>query len=90
MGGEDARKGPSAELIAPAVVYLLGPRSARLTGQIVRFDGRRLGLMSPPQLSHVTERPQWQPDMVADAIDGVLADAVAPVGLAASPRPRWV
>ena len=90
MGTDEAHRGPDAALIAPAVVYLLGPRSRRLTGQVLRFDGRRLGLMAPPQLTHVTTREEWDAAAVADAIDGVLAPGVAPVGLARSPRPTWV
>lgn len=89
-GGPEHRKGGPAETVAPAVVYLLSPLSAGVTGQILRFDGRRLGLMDPPQLTAVTERESWRAEEVAEALGTVLADAVAPVGLAASPRPRWV
>lgn len=86
---ERFRGGPP-ELIAPVVVHLLSERSAPLTGQIVRFDGKRLGLMDPPQLTAVTEREQWDAASVAAALTGPLASAIAPVGLLASPRPRWV
>lgn len=90
MGTDAAHRGPDAALIAPAVVYLLGPRSRALTGQVLRFDGRRLGLMAPPQLTHVTSREHWDAASVADAIERELAPGVAPVGLARSPRPTWV
>lgn len=90
VGADDARKGPAPHLVAPAVVYLLSPRSSRMTGQILRFDGRRLGLMAPPQLTHVTERPEWDVAQIAEALDHELAPGVAPVGLARSPRPQWV
>lgn len=82
--------GGPAEAIAPAVVHLLSAASAPMTGQIVRFDGRRLGLMDPPRLTAVTQRECWDAAAVAEALDGVLAEAIAPVGLLASPRPRWV
>lgn len=79
-----------AESVAPVVVHLLSASSAPMTGQIVRFDGQRLGLTAPPQLSSVAQRESWDAPAVAAAFDGVLADAIAPVGLLASPRPRWV
>ncbi|MDQ4213660.1 SDR family oxidoreductase [Microbacterium capsulatum] len=82
--------GGRPESVAPAVVHLLSAASAPMTGQIVRFDGRRLGLMDPPQLSSVAQRESWDAAAVAAALDGVLAEAIAPVGLLASPRPRWV
>lgn len=90
FGTDDAHRGPDASRVAPAVVYLLSAASAGLTGQVLRFDGRRLGLMAPPQLSHVTTREEWDAAAVAEAIEGVLAPGVAPVGLARSPRPTWV
>ncbi|MFD4422920.1 SDR family NAD(P)-dependent oxidoreductase [Agromyces sp. NPDC058484] len=89
-GGDDTRKGPDPSLVAPAVVYLLSPRSRAVSGQILRFDGRRLGLMAPPQLTHVTERDGWDAAQIAAAIDAELAPGIAPVGLARSPRPQWV
>lgn len=86
----DEHKGPDPALIAPVVVHLLSDRSAPLTGQILRFDGRRFGLVTPSYLSTVTERPTWSPDEVAEALTGVLAPGIAPVGLMNSPRPQWV
>ncbi|MDL9979326.1 SDR family oxidoreductase [Microbacterium sp. ASV49] len=86
---ERYRGGPP-ERVAPAVVHLLSAASAPLTGQIVRFDGRRLGLMDPPMLRVLTEREHWDVADVAEALTGRLAETVAPVGLLASPRPTWV
>ncbi|NHF62152.1 SDR family NAD(P)-dependent oxidoreductase [Microcella pacifica] len=90
MNIPDEHKGPDPALIAPALLHLLSARSAPLTGQILRFDGKRLGLVTPSHLTIVTERPTWSPEDVAEALAGVLAPGVAPVGLMNSPRPQWV
>ena len=88
MGLPDSAKGGDPSLVAPAVVYLLGDRSRHLTGQVVRFDGQRLGLVAPPRLAATTvERQWWSADGIADALDGELAPHVAPLGLADADAP---
>ncbi|MEO6062295.1 MAG: hypothetical protein ABIQ99_10175 [Thermoflexales bacterium] len=82
MDIDGSYKGNSPERIAPAVIYLLRPRSSGLTGQIVRFDVGRLALLAPPQVRAVVEDHDWDAESIADAIEGQLADQVFPVGLA--------
>lgn len=84
-------KGGPPEGIAPVVVYLLSDRSASVHGQVVRFDGARLGLVAGPHLAVTsTERAGWTVDDIAVALEGPLGAAMAPVGLAAAPPPRVV
>ena len=71
-------------------MFLLSSLSANLTGQILRFDGKKMGLVIPGHLTTVTEREDWSPQEIAESIATDLADAIAPVGLANSPRPQWV
>ncbi|MFB2600378.1 SDR family NAD(P)-dependent oxidoreductase [Herbiconiux sp. P17] len=83
----DEYKGTTPDRIAPAVVHLLSPRSVGMTGQILRFDGDRLGLVVPPHVAAVVESPRWDAASIAAAMAGPLADQVAPVGLAAAFEP---
>ena len=88
--GPESSRGPEPDRIAPAAVFLLSSLSANLTGQILRFDGKKMGLVIPGHLTTVTEREDWSPQEIAESIATDLADAIAPVGLANSPRPQWV
>jgi NAD(P)-dependent dehydrogenase (short-subunit alcohol dehydrogenase family) len=76
---------PAPEVIAPAVVYLLSDRSARLHGQILRFNGRVVGLFSPPRVDAMSgERTGWTADDIAAAVDAEIADALPCVGRGAA------
>lgn len=86
MDIDEAFKGGLPEAVAPVVVHLLSGRSRDLNGQIVRFDGRSLGLVHPPRLAAATaSREAWTADDIAAALDGPLRPWRAPVGLAAAP-----
>jgi len=88
--GAEISRGPEPDRVAPAVVYFLSALSEGITGQILRFDGMRMGLVVPGHLTTVTQREQWSASEIAEAIATNLAPALAPVGLAHSPKPQWV
>ncbi|WP_405146695.1 SDR family oxidoreductase [Nocardia salmonicida] len=76
---------PAPDIIAPAAVYLLSDRSSRLHGQILRFNGRVVGLLSPPRVDAMSaERTNWTVDDIAAAVDAELADALPGVGRGAA------
>jgi NAD(P)-dependent dehydrogenase (short-subunit alcohol dehydrogenase family) len=86
-GGQDGNLPPEA--IAPAVVYLLADRAAAVHGQVLRFDGRTLALLTPPRLAAASgERTNWTVDDIAAAVSGELGAAMAPAGLAAGLPPE--
>ncbi|WP_214402231.1 SDR family NAD(P)-dependent oxidoreductase [Pseudonocardia lacus] len=80
MGRSDAL--PPAEDVAPAVAYLLSEAAAPLHGQVVRFDGRALSLLSPPAYAEpvVARGPGWTVADVADAVDSTLRATTHPIG----------
>ncbi len=81
----DAPTLPDPASIAPAVAFLLGDGSAGLSGQVVRFDGRRLSLLRLPRfVEPFVERDEWTVADVGAAYHDVIAAAVEPVGMAAS------
>jgi NAD(P)-dependent dehydrogenase (short-subunit alcohol dehydrogenase family) len=80
-------QGGSPDGVAPAVVFLLSDRAARLNGQIVRFDGDRLGIVEEPHLAVRSESKEWSDELIADAFDGAFAERLRPLGLAQSPVP---
>jgi NAD(P)-dependent dehydrogenase (short-subunit alcohol dehydrogenase family) len=84
----DEYKGTTPDRIAPAVIYLLGPASRDVSGQILRFDGDRLGLVVPPHVAAVVESPTWDAASIEAAVEGPLADQVSPVGLTAAREPE--
>ncbi|WP_375385248.1 SDR family NAD(P)-dependent oxidoreductase [uncultured Microbacterium sp.] len=84
MGLDDSAKGLHPARIAPAVIYLLSSLSAPMNGQIVRFDGVRLGVMQPPRVAAATTADSWDASAIAAAFAGALRAAVAPVGLVAN------
>jgi len=88
--GPESARGPDPQAIAPAVLYLLSSLSSEVTGQILRFDGKRMGFVVPGGLTTVTESDQWSPESIADAVVTKLGPGIAPVGLAKTPRPTWV
>lgn len=84
----DHLKGPPPEQIAPVVVALLSAGTAHVNGQIVRFDGTRLGFMTPPGKGPGSKRETWDAESVVGAFTGDLRALVQPVGLGASAQPR--
>ena len=86
MDIDEAFKGGPADAVAPVVVHLLSDGSRDLHGQVIRFDGRSLGLVHPPRLAATTApRDAWTAADVAAALDGPLRAWRAPVGLVAAP-----
>lgn len=72
MSAADTKATPSAppETIAPLVTYLLSDRSAKISGQLIRFANGRLlvvGQTSPTQ--PVIEQDQWDVDSIAEAFE---------------------
>lgn len=90
MDVADEFKGGPPAGVAPVVVALLSDHTVQLNGQVVRFDGRRLGLVAPPQLAVSTEEKGWTAETVADTLGGPFLEWVQPLGLAASPPARTV
>lgn len=84
---DDAVKGGPPARVAPAVVYLLSERSAHVNGQILRFDGDRLGVVAPPRAAATVHHAAWTAADIADAVEGPLAPWLAAVGLVAAPPP---
>jgi len=77
----DHLKGPPPEHIAPAVIAMLADETAHLNGQIIRFDGQRLGFMSPPAKAPGVKRESWDPSAVSGALAGELRQHAQPFGL---------
>ncbi|ROZ49038.1 SDR family oxidoreductase [Rhodococcus sp. WS3] len=76
---------PDPDVIAPAAVYLLGDQSSGLHGQILRFNGRVVGLLSPPRVEVTSgERADWTVDGIASAVDAELADRLPGIGRGAA------
>ncbi len=74
--------------VAPLVTWLLSGRSGGLTGQVIRFDGRTLRLVTHPRLGEpVVERDEWTVDTVAAAFADDLAGALEPIGWDRTPSP---
>ena len=70
------------ESIAPLVTFLLSPAAAHLTGQVIRFDSRRLAIVGHPGTLHgAVERDGWTLELVEEALTTTLKDALQPVGL---------
>lgn len=75
--------GPPPDRIAPVVGWLLSDASADLNGQVVRFDGRRLGLVAPPRPIPVAALDRdWSSAELVAALDDLRARRT-PVGAAA-------
>jgi NAD(P)-dependent dehydrogenase (short-subunit alcohol dehydrogenase family) len=68
--------------IAPLITYLLSDRSSGLTGQLVRFTGDELHLVSQPRAkSPVLRGDGWAFEDVAAAFEGILDEHLEPFGL---------
>ncbi len=76
---------PSAEQMAPLVSYLLSDRSDAVTGQVIRFGGRRdllsVGLMTHPRNGPFLRRADgWTVDTLSGAFDAFFGPRLEPVG----------
>jgi NAD(P)-dependent dehydrogenase (short-subunit alcohol dehydrogenase family) len=73
---------PMPDNVAPLVTFLLSDRSADITGQVVRLNGKQLSVLEHP----IELEPQaqqdgaWTPEAVADAFDAELRALLRPVG----------
>ncbi|MGH3879021.1 MAG: SDR family NAD(P)-dependent oxidoreductase [Actinophytocola sp.] len=68
--------------VAPLVVYLLGDRSAGVTGQLIRCTGRLLHVVGQPYLKEpILERDCWDAGSVERAFDEVFHAHLEPYGL---------
>lgn len=73
---------PSSEDVALAVPFLLSDRAAKLSGQVIRFDGQCLSILRQPVYDEVVvEREQFTLSDIGNAIDSELADSIRPVGV---------
>lgn len=81
-------KGPAPERIAPAVVALLSEDLAHLNGQVIRFDGERLGFMTPPGKGAGMRQDTWTARGVVEAFSGELRNKEERLGLATHPEGR--
>lgn len=69
---------PSPEQIAPAVVYLMSDDSAALNGQVVRFDGRSIGLLDAPHFGDAAVDEVRTVEDIRRAFTGVLNRRLQP------------
>ena len=69
------------ESVAPLVALLLAG-GTRITGQVIRFDGRRLAVVGHPgKLEGVVEQDAWTIEEIEEALAGPLKASLQPVGL---------
>lgn len=65
--------------IAPLVTYLLSDRASAVTGQLIRFAGGTLHIVSRPVAKQPSlRRERWRVEDVAEAFAGALAGALEP------------
>lgn len=66
------------DAVAPIVAYLLSAAATGVTGQLLRFDGRKLSLVQPPHVdtSTAVASSVWDAEAIADAVDGSLRSAM--------------
>lgn len=75
--------------IAPLVVFLIGERSAGITGQMIRCNGPQLHIVGQPYLkSPILEREDWDTDTVERAFTEVFQAHLEPYGLEKRMPPR--
>jgi NAD(P)-dependent dehydrogenase (short-subunit alcohol dehydrogenase family) len=68
--------------IAPVVTFLLSERARRITGQMVRFDGRRLAIVGHPgALEGTVDHEGWTLELIDEALTTTLKGSMQPVGL---------
>lgn len=82
VGDKNVRIGGDAENVAPAMVYLLSDEAAGLQGQVLRFDGVRLGITEGPRLAVSSEpRNAWTAEDIAREVDGSFGQYLKAPGL---------
>jgi NAD(P)-dependent dehydrogenase (short-subunit alcohol dehydrogenase family) len=75
--------------VAPLVVFLIGERSAGITGQMIRCNGPQLHLVGQPYLkSPILEREAWDTETVERAFTEVFQAHLEPYGLEKRMPPR--
>ncbi|MFD2488409.1 SDR family NAD(P)-dependent oxidoreductase [Amycolatopsis jiangsuensis] len=75
--------------IAPVVLFLLGPGSHGITGQLIRCNGPQLHVMGQPYLKQpILERPVWDSETVQKAFDEVFSAHLENYGLEKRVPPR--
>jgi NAD(P)-dependent dehydrogenase (short-subunit alcohol dehydrogenase family) len=68
--------------VAPVISYLLSDRAHRLSGQVLRFNGRKLTVLRQPVFAEPeVERDLFTVTDIADAVDHQLAERIGTVGL---------
>ncbi|MCU1478843.1 MAG: short-chain dehydrogenase [Subtercola sp.] len=73
MSGERTSDSDPAD-IAQVILYLLSDRASALSGQIVRFSGDKLSLLSRPTYDDpAVVREHFTPEQIADALENDLA-----------------
>jgi NAD(P)-dependent dehydrogenase (short-subunit alcohol dehydrogenase family) len=94
LGGDEAPLAGIEELlpegVAPLVTFLLSDLAAGITGQFLRFDGRKLAVVPMARFDeHPTEiAPSWDPAALSAAFDGPLREALQPFGVERRVPPR--
>jgi len=69
------------ESVAPVVTALLA-EGTRITGQMIRFDGRRLAVVGHPgALVGSVDRDDWTAELIDEALSTTLKASMQPVGL---------
>lgn len=67
---------PTPEQIAPAVVYLMSDEASALNGQVVRFDGRSIGLLTAPHFGEAAVDDVHSVEDIRRAFAEILNDRV--------------
>ncbi|MCU1480917.1 MAG: short-chain dehydrogenase [Subtercola sp.] len=81
MSGERTSDSDPAD-IAQVILYLLSDRAHELSGQIVRFSGDKLSLLSRPTYDDpAVERDHFSPGQIADALENDLAGSRVLIGV---------
>jgi NAD(P)-dependent dehydrogenase (short-subunit alcohol dehydrogenase family) len=81
---------PSPERVAPMVVYLLSGKASALRGQVVRFDGSRMSLLSQPRFDGpVIDAGDGSSEAISRAFRAVQGDHIDSVGLAEVDLSGW-
>ncbi|SDD73331.1 SDR family NAD(P)-dependent oxidoreductase [Actinokineospora iranica] len=77
------------DLVAPLVHFLLGDRSAGITGQVIRCTGPDLHIVGQPYFkAPILARDHWDVDAVATAFSEILGGHLEPYGLEKRLPPR--